>query len=55
MEAVTYANANAGDSGGGVVIGESADVAVWNSTISTKGTNFARANIKNMYLERPLD
>ena len=28
---------------------------LWNSTISTKGTRFFRANIKNMYLKTPLD
>ncbi len=27
----------------------------WNSTISTKGAHFAGANIKNMYLDTPLD
>ncbi len=27
----------------------------WNSTISTKGARFAGANIKNIYLETPLD
>jgi hypothetical protein len=28
---------------------------LWNSTISTKGARFAGADIKNMYLETPLD
>jgi hypothetical protein len=28
---------------------------LWNSTISTKGTQFAGADIKNMYLKTPLD
>ncbi len=28
---------------------------LWNSTISTRGAWFARADIKNMYLETPLD
>jgi hypothetical protein len=28
---------------------------LWNSVISTKGARFARADIKNMYLETPLD
>jgi hypothetical protein len=28
---------------------------LWNSTISTKGACFAGADIKNMYLETPLD
>ncbi len=28
---------------------------LWNSTISTKGARFAGADIKNMYLEMPLD
>ena len=28
---------------------------LWNSTISTKGARFAGANIKNMYLETPLN
>ena len=28
---------------------------LWDSTISTKGARFAGANIKNMYLETPLD
>jgi hypothetical protein len=28
---------------------------LWNSTISTKGADFASANIKNMYLKTPLD
>jgi hypothetical protein len=27
---------------------------LWNSVISTKGARFAGADIKNMYLERPL-
>jgi hypothetical protein len=28
---------------------------LWNSTISTKGARFAGADIKNMYLDTPLD
>jgi hypothetical protein len=28
---------------------------LWNSTISTNGAHFAGANIKNMYLDTPLD
>jgi hypothetical protein len=28
---------------------------LWNSTISTRGARLARADIKNMYLEMPLD
>jgi hypothetical protein len=28
---------------------------LWNSTISTKGAHFAGADIKNMYLDTPLD
>jgi hypothetical protein len=28
---------------------------LWNGTISTRGARFARADIKNMYLEIPLD
>jgi hypothetical protein len=28
---------------------------LWNSTISTKGAHFSGANIKNMYLDTPLD
>ncbi len=28
---------------------------LWNSTISMKGACFAGANIKNMYLDMPLD
>jgi hypothetical protein len=28
---------------------------LWNSTISTKGANFAGPDIKNMYLDMPLD
>ncbi len=28
---------------------------LWNSVISTKDARFAGANIKNMYLETPLD
>jgi hypothetical protein len=28
---------------------------LWNSTISTRGAQFAGADIKNMYLEMPLD
>jgi hypothetical protein len=28
---------------------------LWKSTISTKGARFAGANIKNMYVDTPLD